>query len=414
MIFENLNLSEKAQKTVASLDFEESTEIQKKSIPEILEGKDVLGKSATGSGKTLAFGLGIVEKVEHGRGVQALVLAPTRELAKQVSSFISEYSKELNMVSVYGGANIDPQIEALETADVVVGTPGRILDHIERQTLNLRNVDILVLDEADRMLDMGFVEDIENIMEECPEKRQTLLFSATVPYELEKISEKYMDNPVKIEAESQVDPLKLEQVYYDISPQSKFSLLAHLLKESPEGAKMVFANTRKTTDLVARNLSKHGFKALAIHGGLSQAQRDSVMKKFHDGNLDVLVCTDVAARGLDINDVSQVYNYDIPPTIDDYTHRIGRTARAGKEGKAINLVSNRDYDNFRNIMSNKDFNIEERNVPEMEYLQVNFKDESKDKKGSGPKGSKRGRKGRSKDRHNPTKDKKRSFNSKRR
>lgn len=372
MSFENLGLSKNALKTIERLGFKEPTTIQKKSIPLILEGKDVVGESATGSGKTLAFGAGIIERTEPGKGIQALVMTPTRELAEQVSQAMRSFSKEHKVVSVYGGASINPQIKELKDADVVVGTPGRILDHIERQTIQLKGIETLVLDEADRMLDMGFIDDVEKIIKQCSEDRQTLLFSATIPNEVGKISQRHMNGPTHIKAEPQVDPSKLKQHYYDVSPKLKFSLLAHLLENEDSSLAMVFTNTRKMVDILADNLQKQGINAIAIHGGLSQAKRDAVMKEFHSGKTNVLICTDVAARGLDINDVSHIYNYDIPPTTEDYTHRIGRTARAGKKGKAINLLTSKDYVNLRRVMGQSNFEIEEARVPQIKPIRLNM------------------------------------------
>ncbi|PIO08470.1 ATP-dependent helicase, partial [Candidatus Pacearchaeota archaeon CG10_big_fil_rev_8_21_14_0_10_34_12] len=320
--------------------FAEPSEIQEKAIPLILKGKDIIGNSATGSGKTLAFGSGIIEKAEKKRGIQALILTPTRELAEQVGEVLKKFSKpnKLDVSIVYGGVSISQQISELRRAEIVVGTPGRLLDHLGRGTINLSNLKILVLDEADRMLDMGFLNDVEKIIKNCPEKRQTLLFSATISMEIEHLAEKYLTNPERISVESYVDPSKLKQVFYDVPRMNKFSLLVHLLKRESKGLIMVFCNTRNNTDFVADNLRNLKIDALAIHGGLTQGKRTRIMQKFHEKSVYVLVCTDIAARGLDIKGVSHVYNYDLPKTSSDYIHRIGRTARAGKEGIAINLL----------------------------------------------------------------------------
>ena len=322
--FKALKLSEGILKAIEELGFKEPSEIQEKAIPLVLEGKDILGSSATGSGKTLAFGAGIIEKVARGRGVQALIMTPTRELAQQVASALRRFSRHygLNIKEVYGGVSIEPQIRELETADVVVGTPGRLLDHLERRTLDLRKVRFLVLDEADRMLEMGFIEDVESIINRCPKERQTLLFSATISPDIERIAKRYMINPVNVEVESYVDASKLNQRFYDVPNHLKFSLLVHLLRNEKAGLIMVFCNTRQNTDLIARNLQRHEIDALAIHGGLTQNRRNDIMKSFNSGKALILVCTDVAARGLDIKGISHVYNYDSPKTSTEYIHRI--------------------------------------------------------------------------------------------
>ena len=388
--FEKLGVSESLLKFVRARKFEHPTEIQEKSIPLILKGKDVIAGSATGSGKTLAFGAGIVEVVEKGKGVQSLVLAPTRELAEQVSEEIREfsYSKGLEVVSVYGGVSIDNQIKKLAYANVVVATPGRLLDHMNRKSIDLSRVSFLVLDEADRMWDMGFQEDVSKIVRNCPKNRQTLLFSATITPELSSFSEKYMKRPVEIQVENYVDASKLKQIYYDVRDDEKFSFLVYLLKNENAGLVMIFCNTRTNADFVAKNLKLNGVDAQAIHGGLSQAKRDSVLKRFDNSTVNVLVCTDVAARGLDIEGISHVYNYDVPSDAKDYVHRIGRTARAGAEGIAVNIVASRDYDNFYNVQkNNREINIERVDTPK--FPRVSFRIERRE--GRGKRGQGRGR-----------------------
>lgn len=363
MNFEEFNLSIDILKSIKRMGIETPTLIQERSIPHIVNGKDVIGQSATGSGKTLAFGCGIVESVEPGKGIQSLVLAPTRELAEQVKNALKELSKELKIISIYGGVSIDPQFQKLKTSDVVVATPGRLLDHMERRTIDLSRVKVLVLDEADRMLDMGFMEDVEKIIRQCPKNRQTLFFSATIPEEVKRMSHKYMNDPVKISATQMVDPKKLKQVYYDVTRSMKLSLLVHLLKNERSGLVMIFCNTKKNTDFVVKNLRANGVNAIAIHGGFSQNKRSKTLSMFNDAKVGVLVCTDVAARGLHIENVSHVYNYDIPKDPKDYVHRIGRTARAGEEGKVINLLCDFDYDNFNRVLSTYDVNIRKVNKP---------------------------------------------------
>lgn len=366
--FKNLGISEPVLRSINDEKFKIPSEIQEKSIPLILEGKDVIAGSATGSGKTLAFAAGILQSSERGKGIQALVLVPTRELAEQVAKTLSKFSKyrPMEITAVYGGAGIFQQIRELRTADVVVGTPGRILDHIGRNTIRLGKVKTLVLDEADRMFDMGFIEDVERIIKKCPQERQTLLFSATISKDVVRLSRNYMKKPLQVSVESYVDPKKLIQVYYETGDDMKFSLLVHLLKHENSGLVMVFCNTKRNTDKVAKNLRFSGIDSLAIHGGLTQGKRNNVMRLFHSGKTCVLVCTDVAARGLDIQGVSHVYNYDIPRESKQYIHRIGRTARAGAEGKAVNILSRNDYDNFSRVLKENDVDIKEEAMPVME------------------------------------------------
>ena len=370
--FRKLGIIEPVLKSIKDERFESPTEIQEKAIPLVLEGKDVIAGAATGSGKTLVFGSAIIQGCERGIGAQALILTPTRELAEQESNALKKFSryKPLEILAVYGGVSINPQIKKLRTADVIVATPGRMLDHIRRKTVNLSGVRILVLDEADRMVDMGFIRDVESIIRACPTQRQTMLFSATITKELAYISQRYMKNPVKISAERYVDPSKLAQIYYDIPDNMKFSLLVHLLRNEKANLVMVFCNTQINTDFVADNLRLSGVPAMAIHGRMSQEKRNSTIESFHSSRIRVLVCTDVAARGLDIKGVSHVYNYDTPRESKQYIHRIGRTARAGKEGIAVNLVSSRDYENFDRVLRENDVHIEKVQTPVVERARI--------------------------------------------
>lgn len=370
--FRKLGLSEQLLRLLEKEGFREPTEIQEKVIPLVLQGKDVIGGSATGSGKTLAFGTGIIERIQKEKGLQVLILTPTRELAEQVGNVFKRFSgyKQLNVAIVYGGINIGHQIKDLRNSEIVVGTPGRIIDHMERGTINFSDLKILVLDEADRMLDMGFIHDVEKIIKNCPKERQTLLFSATVFGEIEHIASRHMKNPETVSLEPYVDPSKLRQIYYDVPKDLKFSLLVHLLKREGHNLVMVFCNTRHNTDFIGRNLENLGIDVLAIHGGLTQQKRNKIMEKFNKNRVYVLVCTDIAARGLDIKGISHIYNYDIPKTSKDYIHRIGRTARAGKEGIAINILSDRDYDNFGNVLKDPSLSIEKAELPEVETVRM--------------------------------------------
>ena len=372
--FKQLGLSDGILNAIKAKGFTEPSEIQLKTIPLVVAGKDVIGSSATGSGKTLAFGAGMIDKVKRGMGIQTLILTPTRELAEQVASTLRIYSNQyrLKIREIYGGVSIGPQMRDLRIADIVVGTPGRILDHIQQRTINLSKVKFLILDEADRMLDMGFIRDVEKIIQCCPKERQTLLFSATISKEIRSIADRHMINPVFIEAGTKVDPKLLYQKYYDVSTDHKFSLLLHLLQLEKNGVVMVFCNTRRNVDKLSRALWSYGIHSMAIHGGLSQNKRSDTLSAFHARETLILVCTDVAARGLDIKDVSHVYNFDLPSVSTDYVHRIGRTARAGKNGIAISFVSPGDHSEFRQICKEISVEIEKETLPEFKVIPIQF------------------------------------------
>lgn len=370
--FKKLGISNAILKSIDEQGFENPTEIQEKSVPLILDGEDVIAGSATGSGKTLAFASGILQNSDKGNGIQALILTPTRELAEQVANSFRKFSKydPLKIISIYGGVGINPQIKGLKTADVVVATPGRLLDHISRNTIKFNNVKTLVLDEADHMFDMGFIKDVEKIIQRCPQSRQTLLFSATISKEVVRLSRKYMTNPVQVSVDSYIDPAKLNQVVYKVNADMKLSLLVHLLKNESSNLGMVFCNTKRNTDKIAKKLRNASIDAIAIHGGLTQNKRNNIMQLFHSGKVSVLVCTDVAGRGLDIQGVSHVYNYEIPRESKQYIHRIGRTARAGAEGKAINILSEKDRDNFSSVLRDNDVYIKEMKLPALEKIVI--------------------------------------------
>ncbi len=372
--FARLGLSSEVLSVLELKGFHEPTEIQEKAIPLALAGKDIIGSSATGSGKTLAFASPIIENLVPNGNVQALILTPTRELAEQVAESIQHFSrnKKLNVAAVYGGVDIQRQIRNIPRADILVGTPGRILDHLQRRTLRLDEVKFLVLDEVDRMLDMGFRYDVERIIKQCPSERQTMLFSATISRDFDYLARKFTKNPEEISAVSFVDNSKLKQIFYDVSQNQKFSLLVHLLKQDTSDVVMVFCSTRRNADVIARNLNDAGIRARAIHGGLAQNRRLAILKEFHEGKFNIMVCTDVAARGLDIKDVSHVYNYDIPKESKEYIHRIGRTARAGKEGKAISILASRDYENFSRVQRDNELEITSEKMPEIERVSIKW------------------------------------------
>jgi len=388
--FEELKLSKQLMTAIKRLGFTEPTQIQRETIPLCLAGKDVIGESATGSGKTLAFGAGIVEKANPGQGVQSIILVPTRELAEQVKGDMVKiaYGKKLVILAIYGGVPIGRQITQLKSADIVIATPGRILDHLSRKTIKTPNVKILVLDEADRMVEMGFIDDVEKIIRACPKERQTLLFSATMYGPTKKIAQRYMVDAEIVHAEKMVDPDKLKQVYYDISAPMKKELLTVLIEKDHSELVMVFCNTRKATDMIVKVLKSAKIKASPIHGGLAQTKRLKTIDRFNNGGFQVLVCTDVAARGLHIEGVTHIYNYDIPRDPADYVHRIGRTARAGKKGWVVNVIAPRDHGNFSKLVkTHPEFNIKRADNPfpkeQIEPFDVRKRYSTKDTRGGG-------------------------------
>ena len=345
---------------VSALGYEEPTDIQREAIPPLLDGKDVLGQAATGTGKTAAFALPVLQRIglsdDDDRAVRALILVPTRELAMQVAEAVHRYGRPFgtHVVPIYGGQAIQQQLRALKRGvDVVVATPGRALDHIRRRTLRLDGVEVVVLDEADEMLDMGFAEDLEAILDAVPETRQTALFSATMAPAIRSIASRHLREPVlvKIAAERVAagEAPRVREVAFVVQRRHKVLALARVLDmESPTSA-IVFCRTRTEVDELTETLGARGYRAEALHGGLSQEQRDRVMRRFREGASELLVATDVAARGLDIEHVSHVVNFDVPSSPDAYVHRIGRTGRAGREGVAITLAEAREHRLLRNI-----------------------------------------------------------------
>jgi len=342
--FNEFNLSADLLAEVDKAGFVEASPIQEQTIPLALEGKDVIGQAQTGTGKTAAFGLPTLEKIRTEEAtIQALVIAPTRELAVQSQEELFRFgrSKGVKVRSVYGGSSIEKQIKALKSgAHIVVGTPGRLLDLIKRKALKLHDIETLILDEADEMLNMGFLEDIEAIISRVPENRQTLLFSATMPDAIKRIGVQFMKEPehVKIAAKELTTEL-VDQYYIRVKEQEKFDTMTRLMDVDQPELSIVFGRTKRRVDELTRGLKIRGFRAEGIHGDLDQNKRLRVLRDFKNGNLDVLVATDVAARGLDISGVTHVYNYDIPQDPESYVHRIGRTGRAGKSGQSITFVS---------------------------------------------------------------------------
>ena len=349
---ETLRLSKGMVGLLATHGITTPTPIQKEIIPAIFEGRDVIAQSETGSGKTLSFAIPIIESMNRRDGLRALVIAPTRELASQIAGEFVKFSdgKHLGITAVYGGVSINEQRRKLDRTNIVVGTPGRLLDLLNRGMLNLSTVQTVVLDEADRMLDMGFIRDIEKILHRVPAERRMLLFSATISKEIQTLARKFLRDPLNVEMESKVKPELLHQTYYQTSNEQKQALLVHLLKAERDLV-LVFCNRKHITKKLADRLSKEGIAARCLNGNMSQPQRDRATNDFRHKKYNVLVATDVAARGLDIDGISHVYNYEIPRDVESYTHRVGRTARAGKHGQAISLVAGgEEQDFFKQIL----------------------------------------------------------------
>lgn len=369
MKFSDFNLRAEVVKAVAELGFDNPTAIQEKAIPLILEGKDVIGHSQTGSGKTAAFGLPIVNQLPGHQGIRALVLTPTRELCVQVSDALKGFAKQarLRIVPVFGGVGIGPQLGALRTADIVVATPGRLLDVMERG-VKLSSVKYLVLDEADRMLDMGFIEDVEKILRSTPKDRQTVLFSATLSPKLRSLVNRYMRSPLSVEAKIHVDERFLTEKVFEVSVQDKLSLLVHCLKHETPGIAIIFCKTRHGCDNLARKLRAQKLGAIAIHGGMSQGKRMNTINQLHKSGEGILVATDVASRGLHIDNISHVYNFDLPQVADDYVHRIGRTARAGAKGDAITFITPHDVRDFKHMLRELNRQVSSAPLPEFEKV----------------------------------------------
>lgn len=355
LFFEQLNLSEEVQRALKEMGFEEATPIQSMAIPEILAGRDIIGQAQTGTGKTCAFGIPAIENIDPSvSGVQVLALCPTRELAIQVSEELrnlTKYKKGVSILPIYGGQSIDRQIMALKKKpQIIVGTPGRVMDHMRRRTLKLQDLKMIILDEADEMLNMGFREDIDVILQELPEERQTLLFSATMPKEIIEITKLYQKDSHHVQAaHKELTVPNVEQYYIEVRESSKLELLCRLIDAKNVELGIVFCNTKKRVDDVTGALQARGYSADALHGDMKQNERDRVMNKFRKGLIDILVATDVAARGIDVNNVDSVFNYDIPSDEEYYVHRIGRTGRAGKFGVSYSFVFGRDHYKLKDI-----------------------------------------------------------------
>lgn len=379
--FEDMNISNEICRAVLDMGFEEATPIQSQAIPVILEGKDIIGQSQTGTGKTAAFGIPLLERINpDDRRLQALILCPTRELAIQVSEEfrkLLKYKDNIRVLPIYGGQPIDRQIAALRKGtQVVIGTPGRVMDHMRRRTIKAETVQMMVLDEADEMLDMGFREDIETILVKIPEEHQTLLFSATLSPEILDITKRFQKNPefIKIVRKELTVP-NIEQYYFDVKEKTKLDALCRIIDVYDPKLAMVFCNTKKRVDDLVEMLQGRGYFAEGLHGDLKQAQRDKVMQKFRNGTIEILVATDVAARGIDVDDIDVVFNYDVPQDEEYYVHRIGRTGRAGKAGKAFTFCVGKEIYKLRDIMRYTKTKIQQQKLPtlsDVEEMKTNI------------------------------------------
>ena len=353
--FEELQLDDRIIRAITEMGFEEASPIQAQAIPVVLEGRDMIGQAQTGTGKTAAFGPPLLQKVDPKvKKLQAIVLLPTRELAIQVAEELRRFAKFMHgikVLPVYGGQDIVRQIRALKDGtQIVVGTPGRVMDHMRRKTVKMDHVHTVVLDEADEMLNMGFLEDMETILSQLPEERQTLMFSATMPQAIADIAKKFQKDPVTVRViKKELTVPKVTQYYYEVKPKNKVEVMCRLLDMYSPKLSIVFCNTKRQVDELVQALQGRGYFAEGLHGDLKQVQRDRVMESFRNGRTDILIATDVAARGIDVGNVEAVFNYDIPQDDEYYVHRIGRTGRAGREGKAFSLVVGKEVYKLRDI-----------------------------------------------------------------
>lgn len=374
-LFENLNLSKEMMRAIEKVEYKKATEIQAKAIPLLLQGKDVVGKSNTGTGKTAAFGIPAIETIDNeNKKPQVLILSPTRELAIQICDEMrkfAQYKQGIKMACVYGGASIEKQIKDLKGANVVIGTPGRMMDHMRRKTLKLKDIKTVILDEADEMLNMGFIDDIKTILSEVPKERQTVLFSATMPKAIMDITAEFQNDPITVSVNNGQRTLDaIEQIYYQVPMGRKKDVVNLVLQMYTPKRAVVFCNTKKMVDELVEYLNDHSFKAMGLHGDMKQITRTNVMESYKKGKTKVLVATDVAARGIDVSDVEIVINYDIPQDNEYYIHRIGRTGRAGKSGKAFTLVtSRRQIKWIKDIAKFTKSTVREEDIPNAEDLQ---------------------------------------------
>ena len=370
MRFNELNLSREVLQAIEEMGFVNPSEVQEGTIPEILDGHDLLAQAQTGTGKTASFGIPMIEKIvdNNYESLQALVLVPTRELARQVSEELQKLAKHkkfIKVLAIYGGVDMGKQLRELKRgASIVVGTPGRIMDHMKRKTLDLWHLKFLVLDEADEMFDMGFRDDMKTIIEKTNDDRQTLFFSATFDNEIKEFSKLYQNNPKKVIIEKkELTAEKIKQYYLELNRNMKTEILNRLILIHKPKKSIIFCNTKRMVENLEEEIAQKGYKVDSLHGDMRQSSRDNVMKKFRNGTIDVLIATDVAARGLDVSDIDIVFNYDLPQQAEYYVHRIGRTARAGKKGMSFSFVTSRDYPKFREIEKYANIKMERIDLP---------------------------------------------------
>ncbi|MCF0147803.1 MAG: DEAD/DEAH box helicase [Clostridium sp.] len=366
--FSNLGLKDTLLKSIEELGFEEPSQIQAEAIPVAIEGYDLIGQAQTGTGKTAAFGCGIINHITKKDGLNAIILAPTRELAIQVNDELKRLAKydELSILPVYGGDPINNQIRNLKRGvNIVVGTPGRVLDHIKRGTIDLNKIKFLVLDEADEMLNMGFIDDLEDIIKKLPEDRQTLLFSATMPDQIKRLAKRYMKPDAKHIAikKTSMTVSKISQSFFEVSHKTRFEALCRVLDFDTPSSAIIFCRTKKGVDELVEGMQSRGYVVEGMHGDMSQVHRLRTLKKFKEGSLNYLVATDVAARGIDVEGITHVINYDLPQDVESYVHRIGRTGRANREGIAYSLVSPKEYSMLKQIKTVTKGDISRKTIP---------------------------------------------------
>ncbi|MEE1114189.1 MAG: DEAD/DEAH box helicase [Eubacterium sp.] len=373
--FDELEIKDSLKRAVTEMGFENMTPIQEQAIPALLTGRDIIGQAQTGTGKTAAFGIPILERIDpEDKSLQAIILCPTRELAVQAAGEIrsfAQYTEGIRLLPVYGGQDIMRQIQGLRGAQIVVGTPGRVMDHMRRHTIKMDNVSMVVLDEADEMLDMGFREDMEVILGAIEREHQTCLFSATMPQAILDLADRFLNDPEVIKVtRKELTTANVKQYYYPVKREYKNIALVRLLDFYRYKRSVIFCNTKSMVDGLAELLQKAGYGAEGLHGDLTQKQRDSVMGRFRSGRLEILIATDIAARGIDVDDVEAVFNYDVPQENEYYVHRIGRTGRAGREGTAHTLCRNRDFRKIHEIEAVCHSKMEERKIPSVEEIRV--------------------------------------------
>ncbi len=376
MKFSALNLSKEILEALKDMNFNKMTPIQERAIPLLLAGKDLIGQADTGTGKTAAFAIPTIEALKTDtKEIQALVLCPTRELCCQVAEQFSQlmkHHKDFNCVPIYGGQKIEAQIKLIKDhPQIIVGTPGRVLDHMKRGSLRLRSVNTIVLDEADKMLEMGFRDDIESILKTIKDKKQMMLFSATMQADILHLAKKYQNKAQHINLKiDQKEELKIEQIYYTVDYDLKIEAIKRLLSFHRVRSALIFCNTRLQVDKVYDDLKKDGFSSAKLHGDLKQNMRDTVMRKFREGEVKILIATDIAGRGIDVDDIDTIFNYNLPRDSQDYVHRIGRTARAGKSGLAISLINTKELRDIKRIAERHKFDMKAKAIPTIETLGI--------------------------------------------